>query len=114
MIEKIKTAIGSLKTKIKNLLERIKNAVKKNFKKIISYVVAFFVGFISAFICGRKVLHNRNTTNELRDNVKKSERQNNGLGNTIDQCKKSADGIKSDNTRASEIIAEIRKQKLKK
>lgn len=114
MIEKFKTAIGSLKSKIKNLWERIKNAVKKNFKKIISYVVAFFVGIISAFICGKKLCDNGNAVNDTGDNVKKSERQNNGLGNTIDQCKKSADGIKSDNTRASEIIAEIRKQKLKK
>src|SRR5574344_1693130 len=110
MVEKIKT--GSITLKIKNLWEKIKNAVKKNFKKIVYYIVAFFVGFISAFICGRKILHNRNTTDELRNNNKKSERQNNGLGNTIDKCKKSADGIKSDNTRASEIIAEVRKQKL--
>ena len=114
MVEKIKTFAGSLKSKIKNLWERIKNAVKKNFKKIISYVVAFFVGIISAFICGRKLQNHRSTINGTGDNIKKSERQNNGLGNTIDQCKKSADGIKSDNTRASEIIAEIRKQKLKK
>ena len=61
MVEKIKTFAGSLKSKIKNLWERIKNAVKKNFKKIISYVVAFFVGIISAFICGRKLCNNRNT-----------------------------------------------------
>src|SRR5574344_601871 len=98
--------------KIKNLWEKIKNAVKKNFKKIASYIVAYFVAFISAFICGRKLQDNGNAVDDTGDNVKKSERQNNGLGNTIDKCQKSADGIKSDNTRASEIIAEIRKQKL--
>lgn len=112
MVEKIKTVAGSLKSKIKNLWEKIKNAVKKNFKKIVYYIVAFFVGFISAFICRRKILHNGNAVDDTGKNNKKSERQNNGLGSTIDKCKKSADGIKSDNTRASEIIAEVRKQKL--
>ena len=104
----------NLKNKIISLWGKIKNAVQKNYKKIISYVITFFVGIISAFICGRKLHDNGNAVNDTGDNVKKSERQNNGLGNTIDQCKKSADEIKSDNTRASEIIAEIRKQKLKK
>ena len=112
MVEKIKTVAGGLKPKIKNLWEKIKNAVQKNYKKIISYVITFFVGVIGAGICRRKILHNGNAVDDTGDNNKKSERQNNGLGSTIDKCKKSADGIKSDNTRASEIIAEVRRQKL--
>ena len=106
--------LQNLKSNLLQLKEKIKNAISKNYKKIIGYVVVFITGIISAGICRRKILHNRNTTNEIGNNNKKSERQNNGLGNTIDKCEKSADGIKSDNTRASEIIAEVRKQKLKK
>ena len=112
MVEKIKTVAGGLKSKMKNLWEKIKSAVKKNFKKIIGYVVVFITCIISACICRRKILHNLNAVDDTGNNIKKSERQNNGLGSTIDKCKKSADGIKSDNTRASEIIAEVRKQKL--
>ena len=112
MVEKIKTVTGSLKSKIKNLWEKIKNAVKKNFKKIVSYIVAFFVGFIGAFICRRKVLHNRNTAGNLRDNNRQSEITNKQLAESIDKCIDTANDIAESNSDTSRIIETIRKQKL--